>query len=107
MVAKARGGCQIEVQSARPGWIGTASARLTARFCVLFVLLIVLFSSITSTRFVGVVLHDHLTRSTVVWALRLKTVHVAGFLRLRTVAQDLPPTSLLSALFVASGCQDL
>ncbi|HYS04867.1 MAG TPA: exosortase H [Candidatus Dormibacteraeota bacterium] len=36
--------------------------RLTARFCVLFILLIVLFSSITSTRFVGVVLHDHLTR---------------------------------------------
>ena len=47
---------------ARPGWFGTASVRLTARFCVLFILLIVLFSSITSTRFVGVVLHDHLTR---------------------------------------------
>src|SRR5256885_7072000 len=32
---------------AGPGWFGTASARLTARFCVLFILLIVLFSSIT------------------------------------------------------------
>jgi len=49
-------------RSARPGWFGTASARLTGRFCVVFILLIVLFSSITSTRFVGVVLHDHLTR---------------------------------------------
>jgi len=32
------------------------------RFCVVFLLLIVLFSSLTSTRLVGVILHEHLTR---------------------------------------------
>jgi exosortase H (IPTLxxWG-CTERM-specific) len=41
---------------------GTSVGRLGARFCGIFLLLVFLFSSVTSTRFVGVILHEHLTR---------------------------------------------
>ena len=48
--------------AADPGRSGRFPTRLTVRFCVVFLLLIFLFSSFTSTRLIGVILHEHLTR---------------------------------------------
>src|SRR5438093_4561147 len=44
------------------GSSGASPGRLTVRFCVVFLLLIFFFSSLTSTRLIGVILHEHLTR---------------------------------------------
>ena len=48
--------------AANPERFGNPSVRLTARFCGVFLLLIILFSSLTSSRLVAVILHEHLTR---------------------------------------------
>ena len=48
--------------AAHSWWSGASPGRLSARFCVVFLFLIVLFSSVTSTRLVGVILHERLTR---------------------------------------------
>jgi|SRR3989338_8541783 len=45
-----------------PMWSGASPGRRMTLFCVVFLLLILFFSSVTSTRLVGVVLHEHLTR---------------------------------------------
>jgi exosortase H (IPTLxxWG-CTERM-specific) len=47
---------------ASPGRSERALARPTVRFCLVFLVLIVLFSSLTSSRLIGVVLHERLTR---------------------------------------------
>jgi exosortase H (IPTLxxWG-CTERM-specific) len=45
-----------------PERVGRVSVRLMVRFCLFFLVLIALFSSLTSSRLVGVVLHERLTR---------------------------------------------
>ena len=50
------------VTAPNPERSGRASVRLTVRFCLSFLLLIAIFSSLTSSRLIGVVLHERLTR---------------------------------------------
>jgi exosortase H (IPTLxxWG-CTERM-specific) len=57
-IARVREGDSV----AHPGRADASTGRRSARFGVVFLLLILLFSSVASSRLVGVVVHEHLTR---------------------------------------------